>query len=78
MPAIVLVQSHTETPITERTRCWDAFLDAYSAYLTEPGVARAAALHLAGVALEAQDPQFRLVDFEQRLGWNDALARPEL
>jgi hypothetical protein len=63
-----------KTSAAERARCWDAFLDAYSAYLAEPGVVRAAALHLAGVALETQDPNFRLAEFEQRFDWEEGLA----
>jgi hypothetical protein len=58
----------------KRKQRWDAFLDAYSAYLHEPSVTRAAALHLAGVALEEVERGFSLADFERRLGWNEALT----
>lgn len=73
MTALVKVDPAEVGNATERTRCWDAFLDAYSDYLREPGVTRAAALHLAGVELESHDPSFHLADFEHRLGWSDAL-----
>ncbi len=58
----------------KRRKRWDAFLDAYSAYLNEPSVTRAASLHLAGVALEEVERGFSLADFERRLGWNEALT----
>ena len=56
-----------------RKKRWDAFLDAYSAYLHDPSVTRAASLHLAGVALEEVEREFSLADFERKLGWNEAL-----
>ena len=74
MPAMVRKRKPAEPSAAERARCWDAFLDAYSAYLADPGVVRAAALHLAGVALETQDPNFDLAAFEQRFGWQEDLA----
>ena len=73
MSALVKVDPAEVEDATERTRCWDAFLDAYSDYLREPGVTRAAALHLAGAELEAHDSSFCLADFEHRLGWSEAL-----
>ena len=73
MTALVKAETTEVADATVRTRCWDAFLDAYSDYLREPGVTRAAALHLAGIDLEAHDPSFHLADFEHRLGWSDAL-----
>jgi hypothetical protein len=56
---------------TERKQKWDAFLDAYSVYLRDPGMANAASLHLAGVALQACDETFSLEDFESSLGWKN-------
>jgi len=73
MNALVKAERSQVGDATVRTRCWDAFLDAYSDYLREPGVTRAAGLHLAGVELETHDPSFCLADFEQRLGWSNAL-----
>ena len=73
MTALVKADSAQAGDTTERTRYWDEFLDAYSDYLREPCVTRAAALHLAGVELETQDSSFCLADFEQRLGWSDTL-----
>jgi hypothetical protein len=52
-----------------RLECWDAFLDSYSAYLRTPNLGNAAALHLAGAALETQDTRFNLRGFETSLGW---------
>ena len=55
----------------ERRVRWDAFLDAYSLYLSEPTPLNAANLHLAGVALAQCADDFSLGDFEaMHLGWN--------
>ncbi len=48
---------------------WDAFLDAYSVYLTTPSTSNAASLKLAATELEAEDSKFSLEEFEYRLGW---------
>jgi hypothetical protein len=52
-----------------REQSWDAFLDCYSAYIRTPNLGNAAALHLAGAALETQDSSFDLRGFESKLGW---------
>ncbi len=64
------------TEESERKLKWDTFLDAYSTYLRDPSPINAAALHLAGVAVETTDETFSLEAFEVRLGWNLSLAKP--
>ncbi len=59
-----------------RQQQWDAFLDSYSAYLRTPNLGNAAALHLAGAALETQDSRFSLRGFESSLGWKFELVAP--
>ncbi|HWN82906.1 MAG TPA: hypothetical protein VNM87_12470 [Candidatus Udaeobacter sp.] len=63
-----------EAPLTreesERRQKWDAFLDAYSAYLRDPNLTNAAGLRQAGVALESSDDNFSWKEFEANLGWN--------
>lgn len=55
---------------TERTAKWDAFLDCYSRYLSDPSPSNGAWLHLAGIALEKADPKFVLGVFENdTLNW---------
>jgi hypothetical protein len=58
----------------ERKQKWDSFLDAYSVYMRDPTPVNAAALHLAGVAVETSDGSFSLQTFETRLGWNLVLG----
>jgi hypothetical protein len=60
----------TDREIERRAR-WDAFLDAYLLYLSDPTPLNAANLHLAGIALAQCDKEFSVVDFEsEHLGWN--------
>jgi hypothetical protein len=65
-----MLQAPATRDEVERKARWDAFLDAYSAYLREPSLGNAAELHLAGVALETADETFSMGDFETSLGWN--------
>ena len=55
---------------SERRQRWDAFLDAYSAYLRNPSLTSAASLRMAGEALETRDDRFSWKEFETNLGWN--------
>jgi hypothetical protein len=55
---------------TQRREKWDAFLDAYSAYLREPSLTNAAMLRQSGAALESCDESFSWKEFESTLGWN--------
>jgi hypothetical protein len=64
-----MLEAPVKNDDTKRTQRWDAFLDAYSVYLRDPSLANAAALHLAGVALETTDERFSLQEFETGLGW---------
>ena len=54
----------------ERKSKWDRFLDAYSEYLKERSLSRAATLRLAGNDLEGADERFSMSDFQAQLGWN--------
>ena len=48
---------------SERRQRWDAFLDAYSAYLRDPSLASAASLRMAGEALESGHPGLLALGF---------------
>ncbi|MBI3956741.1 MAG: hypothetical protein HY340_02020 [Candidatus Kerfeldbacteria bacterium] len=54
----------------EQKARWDMFLDAYSTFLRDPSLSNAAALHLAGRALEDDGEAFSMREFEHRLGWD--------